>query len=160
MTELTEALRTQIILAAVGSAGPVGEDKAHWNSLVRDQAVTIAVMLGENSSVSQALEKFGNADKPFPATILGGKKETSSTRVVVNFSNKDGETESIRTDRTDSPEGLAMANLVKGLVGHKVMIWKEIETYNNGQGKVRVLRHIEDLGKDPSFAPAPLAAVG
>lgn len=160
---MDDATRTQVILAAVGSAGPVGADKAEWNALVRDQAVTIAVMLGENSSVSQALAKFANAGKPFPALILGGKREESSTRMVVNFRNKDGETEQIRTDRTDSPEGLAMSNIVKGLKGHKVLIWKEIE--ESGQSgpqakKYRVLRHVEDLGIDPSFAVAPLAAVG
>jgi hypothetical protein len=160
---MDDATRTQVILAAVGSAGPVGADKAEWNSLVRDQAVTIAVMLGENSSVSQALAKFANAGKPFPATILGGKKEASSTRVVVRFANKDGETEEIRTDRTDSPEGLAMSNIVRGLVGHKVLIWKELED-SGASGpaakRYRVLRHIEDLGVDAAFAAARLASVG
>lgn len=146
---MDDATRTQVILAAVGSAGPVGADKAEWNAVVAEQAVTIAVMLGENSAVSKALEKFGNAEKPFPAVILGGSKEQSSTRVVVRFTNKDGEQETIRTDRTDSPEGLAMSNIVRGLVGHKVLIWKEIEI-SGGSGpnakKFRVLRHIEDLG--------------
>ena len=154
MAQLDEATRTQVILAAVGSAGPVGDDKAEWSAKVRAQAVTIAVMLGEQSSVAQALNAFGRSEKPFPATILGGRKEVSSTRVVVRFNNKDGEQEEIRTDRTDGPEGLAMANIVRGLVGHKVLIWKEIEEYNGGKGKVRVLRHIEDWGVDPTFVPA------
>lgn len=145
--------RTQVILAAVGAAGPKGEDAADWNARVRDNAVSIAVMLGENSSVSKALEKFLAAGKPFPATILGGRKEQSSTRVVVRIRNKDGEEEEIRTDRTDTPEGLAMANIVKGLVGHRVLIWKELEEMGGGSNgrKVRILRHVEDLGVDPTF---------
>lgn len=153
MAQLDASVRTQVILAAVGSAGPVGDSKAEWSAKVRAQAVTIAVMLGEHSSVSQALAAFGRAEKPFPATILGGSKEASSTRVVVRFRNVSGEAEEIRTDRTDSPEGLAMANVVRGLVGHKVLIWKEIEEYNQGKGKVRVLRHVEDLGLVPPDQP-------
>lgn len=146
-------IRTQVILAAVGAAGPKGEDAAEWNARVRDNAVGIAVMLGDNSSVSQALDKFLNAGKPFPATILGGSKETSSTRVVVRFMNKDGELETIRTDRTDTPEGLAMGNVVRNLVGHKVLVWKELEEMGGGSNgrKVRILRHVEDLGIDPDF---------
>lgn len=152
--------RTQVILAAVGAAGPKGEDAADWNARVRDNAVGIAVMLGENSSVSKALEKFLAAGKPFPATILGGRKEQTSTRVVVRIRNKDGEEEEIRTDRTDTPEGLAMANIVKGLVGHRVLIWKELEEMGGGTNgrKVRILRHVEDLGADPTFQAARPAA--
>ena len=159
---MDDATRTQVILAAVGSAGPVGASKAEWNALVAEQAVSIAVMLGDNSSVSQALSKFANAGKPFPAVILGGRKEASSTRVVVRFRNKDGDEEEIRTDRTDSPEGLAMGNIVRGLVGHKVMIWKELEDSGSSgptAKRYRVLRHIEDLGVDASAQVAPLAAV-
>lgn len=151
--------RTQVILAAVGAAGPKGQDAAEWNARVRDNAVSIAVMLGENSSVSQALDKFLASGKPFLATILGGKREQSSTRIIVRFANRDGEEETIRTDRTDTPEGLAMANIVKGLVGHRVLLWKEMEDMGGGaQGrKVRVLRHVEDLGLAPESARADAA---
>jgi hypothetical protein len=153
---MDDATRTQVILAAVGSAGPVGDDRAEWNAKVRDQAVSIAVMLGEQSSVSQALLKFTNADKPFPAVIIGGRREASSTRIIVKLRNKDGAEEEIRTDRTDTPEGLAMSNIVRSLKGHKVLVWKEIETFNSGGKalKVRVLRHVEDLGVDDTVATA------
>ena len=156
---MDDATRTQVILAAVGSAGPVGADKAEWNATVAAQAVSIAVMLGENSDVSKALTKFANAGKPFPAVIVGGRIEASSTRLIVKIRNKDGEEEELRTDRTDSPEGQAMSNIVRSLKGHKVLIWKEIEEFTDSKNqlrKVRVLRHIEDLGADA----APLAAVG
>ena len=154
MATIDDATRTQIVLAAVGAAGPKGDDAAEWTARVRDNAVSIAVMLGDNSSVSQALDKFLAAGKPFPATILGGKREARSTRVVVQFMNKDGEVEAIRTDRTDTPEGLAMSNIVRGLVGHKVLVWKELEEMGGGAAgrKVRILRHVEDLGVDPEFA--------
>ena len=148
------ALRNQVIIAAVGATGPKGDDAADWTARVRENAVSIAVMLGENSSVSQALDKFLAAGKPFPATILGGKTERTSTRIVVRFMNKDGEVEAIRTDRTDTSEGLAMGNAVKSLVGHRVLIWKELEEMGGGGAngrKVRILRHVEDLGADPEF---------
>lgn len=153
MNAIDEHTRTQIILGAVGAAGPRGDDAAEWTARVRENAVSIAVMLGENSSVSQALDKFLAAGKPFPVTILGGKREQTSTRVLVRFMSKEGEVETIRTDRTDTPEGLAMANTVRALVGHKVLIWKELEEMGGGANgrKVRVLRHVEDLGADPEF---------
>lgn len=79
-------------------------------------------------------------------------KEHSSTRGVVTLhtgtERSDDGNEQIRTERTDNPVGLAMAKQVKDLVGHKVVVWVEVEQTKNGQSKVRVLRHVEDRGVD------------
>jgi hypothetical protein len=145
---MTDQTRTAIILAAAQSAGPVGNDQAAWDARVRAQALTITEMLSPTSTVARAVDGFWRAGKPFPGTILGGRIEPTSTRLVVQFRNRDGQTEAIRTDRTDTPEGRSMADLVRTLKGHRVLIWKEMEA--NGEGanakRFRVLRHIKDLG--------------
>lgn len=154
MGNISDGTRQSIILAAVASAGPVGGDEAEWNARVQDQVVNIAVMLSDTSPVSQALENFAATGKPFPATIIGGRVEKTSTRLIVKLRNKDGEVESIRTDRTDTPTGLAMGNKVRSLVDHRVLVWKQIEMFGSGstQQKVRILRHVVDLGLDPALA--------
>lgn len=141
--------RTQIILAAVSAAGPSDGDESAWSDRVSALAASITAMTDERSSVSAVVEGVSNA-KVFTATVLGGKKEASSNRWVVSMKTKpstfhpDG-LEDARTERAENG-GLAMANRVRGLVGHKVAIWIEVQTYDNGSGKVRVIRHIQDLG--------------
>jgi len=56
----------------------------------------------------------------------------------------DGGKEKVRTERTDNPEGMAMAKRLTELKGHRVLLWIEVEEYDGG--KVRVVRHVEDLG--------------
>jgi hypothetical protein len=53
--------------------------------------------------------------------------------------------EQVRTERTDTPDGAAMWDRLKALKDHKVVIWVEVQEYNGGQGKVRVVQHVEDL---------------
>jgi len=112
-------------------------------------------MLMPNSRVSKQVTNLRACDKPFPATVLGGKIEESSTRCLVRIlavKSKDGQPEEIRTDRTDSADGKAMLERVKALKGHKVLVFKQMET-NNGTD-YRVLRHIVDLGEDPNYDPS------
>ena len=41
-----------------------------------------------------------------------------------------------------------MARRLTMLVGHRVLLWVEVAVMNGGAGKVRVIRHVEDLGVD------------
>lgn len=152
--------RTSIITSAVVAAGSVDryEDQAAWQTQVHANAVAIAVMASETSQITRSLESIENA-KVFSGTVLQVKKEASSTRGVVTLHtgtdrSRDGVPEGceqVRTDRTDNPLGLAMARRVKSLVGQRVLVWVEVEEYNGGQGKVRVLKHAEPLSVDPQF---------
>lgn len=153
---MTDELRTAIVLAAVQSAGPVDGDQAAWDARVRAQALTITEMLSPSSTVARALDGFHRAGKPFLVTVVGGRIEPSSTRLVVRFRNRDGETEEIRTDRTDTPEGRAMADVVRALKGHRALIWKELESNGDGVNakRFRVLRHIKGLGPATDAATA------
>lgn len=158
----------EIILAAIQAAGPVNGDPAGWDARVNSMAGKIAVLTGEKSSVIKTIEGIRNA-KVFPAHIVGVRKEASSTRGVVTvFTGTDRDNskngvpqgcEQFRTERTDSPEGLAMAREVRDLIGHHVLVWIQVEDVPGKDFKVRVVRNVQSLGlsKEP-LAQEALAA--
>lgn len=165
--------RTNIVAAAVVAAGPQGDDLGTWAAKVQSNAIEIALMAENDSEVAKVLNVIQGASdannktaKAFTGTVISVKKEASSTRGVVTLHTgtdrvKEGLAEGqeqVRTERTDNPAGLAMAKKMQGLKGHKVLVFVEIEEYGNGAGKVRVLRHVRDLGVDPEFAEQPKSA--
>ncbi|GAB2733899.1 hypothetical protein [Nocardioides pakistanensis] len=160
---MDSATRTNITAAAVMSAGPVTayEDRAAYNAAVHENAVSIAIMASESGSIGKALTQIENC-KIFSGTVVSVKKEKSSTRGVITLNTgtdraREGVPEGceqVRTERTDNPIGLAMARKMREMIGHRVLVWVEVEEINNGANKVRVLRHAEDLGVDPAMAEA------
>lgn len=166
---MDSSTRMNVIAAAVTAAGPVGEDRAAWQAAVQELAIGITVMASETSQIAKAIESIENS-KVFKGTVMSVKKETSSTRGIVTLHTgtdrvKDGVPagcEQVRTERTDNPVGLAMAKKMREMIGNSVLVWVEVEEYNNGAGKVRVLRHAEilgaDLGYDEKVAAAANAA--
>ena len=160
-----------IIVAAVNAAGPIplaedGKtlDKFKWNQTIAQAAVDIAVLTNSNSPVAKRLAML-NTCKKFVATIQGVRKEASSTRGIVVVKAKPGPRtpdgiEMARTERTDSnPETAAFANHLRTLVGHRVLMWIEMQDMSDGSGKVRVLQHVEDLGLDEKFDAEEAQAV-
>ena len=102
-------------------------------------------------------EAIAKSDKTFVGTVVSVKKEASSTRAIVTLNTgtarvHDGVVagcETVRTDRTDDPDGLLMAKKVQSLKGHKVLVYVELEPgKNNDPRRFRVLRHIVDKGLD------------
>jgi hypothetical protein len=69
--------------------------------------------------------------------------------------------EAIRTDRTDTIDGLLMAKEATGLVGHRVVVYKINEPIKGGSLKVRVVKQLTDLGRIDSYIvpAAPAVAV-
>ncbi|WP_159599155.1 hypothetical protein [Agromyces humi] len=59
--------------------------------------------------------------------------------------------ELIRTERTDILDGLNLARQATGLQGHRALIFKVMEPTRDPQKKVRVLRHLKDLGVVDSY---------
>jgi len=166
MSTLSEADRRQVILAAVAATGPDnGPDERglSWPLRVAENAARITAMLDPRSEVSRAIGCLELA-KVFPATVVEVKREASSTRALVTLKTKvsdrhpDG-VETARSERTDDPLGLAMARRLTSLKGHRVMLWVELEQMGaNADRRVRIIRHVEDLGVDPRLpAPAPKA---
>lgn len=153
--------RLGIITAAVTATGPAAnyDDPGAYQAAIHENAISIAVMASETSAIAKSLNSIENA-KVFSGTIMSVKREQSSTRGIItlhtgpNARPKEGvpaECEQVRTDRTDNALGLAMAKKAKSLIGHRVLVWVEVEEYNGGQGKVRVLKHVESLGVDAEF---------
>jgi len=141
----------QVVLAAVTAAGPLDpENPEQWTARVHEMAARVTAMCAPTSSVSKIIQGVANS-KVFTATVLGITREASSTRGVVTLKTRpskfhpDG-VEQARTERTDSADGLAMARLVRSLVGRRVVLWVEVESIGDGASKVRVIRWIEDLG--------------
>ena len=159
---MEQATVNEIILAAVGAAGPVGDDKSAWVDRVTDMAAEIAILCSDRSRPCRRIQSVANS-KVFTANVVGGKLEASSTRGVVNLKTKptaqhpDG-LEQVRTERTDSHDGAAMWERLKALKGHRVVLWVEVQEYNSGQGKVRVVQYVEDLGPATAEEDAIAAA--
>jgi hypothetical protein len=67
--------------------------------------------------------------------------------------------ETIRTQRTDTSDGLLLAKEASSLIGHRVVIFKINEPIGDGKRNVRVVRHLTDLGAYEGYAlPAPAVA--
>ncbi len=165
---MDQELRTQVILSAVQAVGPEPEggmaSGIPWAAAVAQKAAEIAAMCVDGSAQVKAIESIFNS-KVFPATILAVTKERSSTRGLVKLGTRssvhhpDG-IEEARTERTDNPSGLAMARKLRALVGHKVLLWVEVEAIGDGARKVRVVRHVEDRGPAEEHDTAPAEAAG
>lgn len=149
----SDTLRQQIILAAVNAAGEKydNESPAQYEARVAAEARRIKVMTSPQSRISRALDVLDEC-KVFTAEVVKIEKEQRSTRGLITLKGKpskfspDG-IETVRTERTDNPEGVAMVRALKPLIGHRVLLWVELEAVNEGASKVRVVRHVEDLGE-------------
>ncbi len=138
-----------------------------WDQALKGNARDIKIMLTDRSPISKQLTQLDKAigdsadGKVFVGTVVHVTKEASSKRGIVTLhtgterENKDlpAGQENVRTERTDNPDGQAIARLATRLIGHRVTVYIELEPYKNGQQKVRVLRHVEDLGIDPNYDP-------
>lgn len=154
----------QIVLAAVAAVGSKPEDgeQADWDLEIHEMAARITAMCSPTSSVAKTIQSVA-ASKVFTGVILSVKREESSTRGLVTIQGKpskfheDG-VETARTDRTDGASGLAMARRLRKLVGHRVVLWVEVEQIKDGASTVRVIRHVEDLADVSSPSSTNAAA--
>lgn len=156
---MDDALRTQIVLAAVQAAGPADPaDLAGWQARVADSAAAITAACHPGSQISKVVEQVA-VSKTFMATVLKVEREDSTTRALVTLRSAPNEhhpdgVESVRTERTDNPVGRSMARRLVKLVGHRVTLWVELEQMANSTHRARVVRHVEDCGIDLNVAPA------
>lgn len=145
-----------------------------YDQRLKASAREIKVMLTEQSPISKqlialdkALDKNSSDGKVFIGTVVGVIKEPKTTRAIMTLftgtdrtvKGHDGNVlptgqEQLRTERTDNPDGRAMARAAQLLIGHRVTVYVELEAIRGGETKVRVLRHIEDGGADTNYAAA------
>lgn len=185
---MDESTRITITAAAVNAAGPVSNytttgkvenpdgtftevtvpDPAAYQVAVHENAINIAVMAGEKGLVGKALAGVvGPNTKIFSGTVVGVRKEASSTRGLITLHTgtdreKEGlpaGCEQVRTERTDNPIGKSVALKARNMLGHRVLVYVEVEEINGGQSKVRVLRHVESLGVDNDAASKGLGSI-
>jgi len=137
------------ILAGILMTGPRDPevDPREWEARVLENTLDAQSLMSDGSRLYKTVEGI----KVYSAVVDAIQKEKKSTRGLVTLKvkpstyAKDG-IEQVRTERTDRPDGLAMAKKIKGLIGHKVLIFKEIEVMANGN-KSAVIRHVKDLGE-------------
>lgn len=154
--------RLSLITAAANATGPMAtyESPQAWQTALTMTAIELAAMADDASEVSRVLNGLtAESTKKFVGTVLSVVKEPRSTRGLVTLNTgtdrlKDGVNpgeEQVRTDRMDTPLGLAMGRKTRDLIGHRVLVYIEMESFSAGGDtkKVRVLRHIVDLGVDP-----------
>lgn len=171
--------KTLIILDALRSTEDVeGETRREHDARVKARIYELTAKLsGENNPLVAAADSLENCDV-FTAVVGLVKKEKTSTRGLVYLIQQPGEwtqhalleqvhkgfladrkgftfpegTEVIRTDRTDTPEGMIVAKQASALVGHKVIVFKAHEALkNDANRKVKILRHLVDLGDTGEF---------
>lgn len=161
--------RTQIILAALAATPAVTEpttnskgtviasaDETHRYNVTR-KAMDITLMTSPTSSLSRSIDLVDGAfdaardtSKAFSAVITGVTIEGTSRRAIVALKTRVSEknpegAETARTDRTDTAAGALMAREANALVGHRVMVYLEMEVTRNDRN-VRIVRHLVDLG--------------
>lgn len=137
-----------------------------WDQAVKSNARDIRVMASPRSKISRqlaglnkALDENSSEGKVFTGTVVSVIREQSSTRGLVTLFTGTEQAnaglpagqESVRTERTDDPDGKAIARQAQLLIGHRVTVYIELEAIRGGATKVRVLRHLDDLGVDPNF---------
>ncbi|WP_028245557.1 hypothetical protein [Pseudoclavibacter soli] len=171
---MSETTQTLVILNALAATEHIdGETSREHDARVKAKIYELSARLGgENNPLVTAAQAIAECDV-FTAVVGLVKKEKSSTRGLVylvqnpdewtrerlrdevhtgyvaarkDYTFPDG-VEVIRTDRTDTPEGLLLAKRATELVGHKVVVYKAHETLkNDANRKVKILRHLTDLG--------------
>lgn len=144
--------RIQIILAGVSMAGAryENESPAVYQARIGTEVARVAAWSAPESNLSKLVDAIQGAKK-FVAVIDDVEKEEKSKRGFVHLTtrpskqNEDGK-EHVRTERIDTPEGVAMVRAVRALKGHRALLFVEMQETAEGR-KVRVLKHVEDLGE-------------
>ena len=150
---MDDALRAEVTLAAVAAVaaeGPgEGPGEGPWEERVAASAMHIAALLSEQSLVSKALASLERCEKPFVGVPVAAELEESSNRRVITFETTDRETgekktETLRTERMDSPLGHMVYAQARANKGRPVLVYKEVEDTGKVKDghpvKVRVLR--------------------
>lgn len=171
---MNDQTRTDIILAALNAVGPVTEPTTNaagalvasagetWEFAVEQKAMEIMLMTAPDSRltrrlglVSSAHDRDNKTSKAFSGVITDVTIEQPSTRALVSVKSPSGNKpiETARTDRTDTAFGALMARRAHALIGHRVMVYLEMEEFvgRNGDSagqvvKSRTIRHLVDLG--------------
>ncbi|HEV7899628.1 MAG TPA: hypothetical protein VGP31_17480 [Planosporangium sp.] len=143
-------MAARLLPLAVQGAGPLRDAESHGQYMERVRALAIDLWI-ESSPRAELTRRLGELmnSQVFVGVLNDVEIEASSTRAMLTLTvTKDGEAadEMIRTDRTDGPAGRALWETAKTLIGHRVAIYKHMETRSDPNKKYRCAKHIVDLG--------------
>lgn len=159
---LDTATRNNIILGAVSMAGPVGDSSSEWDARVIANAKRLTTMLSDGSNVSKTIQTLDEAKKFVGTLVYVGKEQTSKRGFVVVKTGTDRDEHGLETVRTEIVEGnesvKAFAkDLRENLVGHRVLLYVEMQTGKTPDKKFRILQHVDDLGVDSAITEEDIA---
>ncbi|NJC72123.1 hypothetical protein HC031_20735 [Planosporangium thailandense] len=156
-------LALRLLPVAVHAAGARrdGESQGQYLERVRALAVDLWIESGPRGELTRRLTELMSS-QVFVGVLTAVEIEPSTTRAMLTLDVvKDGETveESIRSDRTDSPAGRTLWETARTLVGHRVAVYKHMESRADPNKKYRCAKHVVDLGPagdaaDEATAPA------
>jgi hypothetical protein len=143
-------LAMRLMPLAVQGVGPMRDDESQGQYMerVRGLAIDLWIESGPKAELTRRLAELMDS-QVFVGILTAVEIEYSSTRAMLTLTvTKDGESvdEMIRTDRTDGPAGRALWETAKGLIRHRVAIYKHMETRADPNKKYRCAKHIVDLG--------------
>lgn len=175
---MSDGLEHEIVLRAIGAAGPINGDVRGWQTRVAEYTGLVASMLrpplqGKEDEATTPLvtaRKVINS-AVFKAEFVGWEDDINrrtgvkTHRLVVKFKSdtqndnetEDDGTEHLRTEPNWTRAGWVMQKLVKSLTpGQQCSVFKHMEGFDghDERGKpmkknVRVLAHLELLGRPP-----------
>lgn len=145
------------------------ESEEQFQTRVGFQAIRLQRMMSDESIPGRIVAALERCEKPFTATVTQVVQEAATKRFLVDYwtgTDLVPETapgapvlaegcERIRTEPAYRPEGRMMGAYARSLIGHRVVVHKELESFEkNGRTvRVKVLRWLDDLGTDSRAQP-------
>lgn len=153
--------KQSIILGAVGMTGPVGESSSEWDARLMGNVKRLTTLLSDGSSAAKTIDMLAEAKKFVGTIAYVGKEKTSKRGFVVIKTGTDRDEHGLETVRTEIVEGnesvKAFAkDLRENMIGHRVVLYVEMQTGKTADRKFRILQHVEDLGEDTSITDEDL----
>lgn len=149
-----------VILQAVRLAGSPDsfESRDAWLGEVYWQVGQLSHLLADDALarvaevVASARDKGDESSKCFTGTLVGLKREASSSRMVLRLRtrpsdrNPDG-VESVRTEPAWTAAGTDVAERLRAMRNHRLLVYVDMQRMKDGN-RVRVLSTFVDLGLD------------
>lgn len=160
MTTIDPTTSAQIVFAAMRMAGEASsyDSAEQWQGAVSYHVGQIAHLMSEDTIaripqvVLGARDKSDETSKCFTGTLVGLKREETSNRVVLKLRTRTSDRnpegiDYVRTEPLWSPAGADIAQRLKGVKGHRLLIYVDMQRMKDGN-RVRVLSAFVDLGTE------------
>ena len=142
--------------------GPIGEDSSAWNDKLVANTKRLTTLLSEGSVPAKTIDMLSEAKKFVGTIAYVGKEKSSKRGFVVIKTGTDRDEHGLETVRTEIVEGNSAVtafakDLRENMVGHRVLLYVEMQTGRTADKKFRILQYVEDLGEDTALTDEDLA---